>query len=146
MSVIFQLFSAEDLRDLTPVQLESIKNAIRDALQNPPRVPDQVKGRIYEVFRQLTSKLPSNPPVSPDPSSPILYQLLSEEDLRLLDHKQLDILKMAISCEMANSFYALWAIKDSVHAVFHQFRGQPPQGPDASYAPFSRNYSPPPTM
>ena len=143
MSVIFQLFRAADLKDLTLEQLEVLKMTIRDALKIPANIPDQVKDRAHDVFRQLKGRDPA--PVQPVPSLPILSQLFSEADLQDLSPKEFDILAMAISCEVANSYESLKAIQEHAYNMFQELTktpaiplGQRPQDPDSPYSPFNQ--------
>src|SRR4029453_6459565 len=116
MSVIFQLFRAADLNGLTLEHLEILKMTIRDALKTPANVPDQVKDRAHGVFRQLKGRDPE--PIQPVPLSPILSQLFSEADLQDLSPKEFDILEMAISCEVANSYESLQVILERASDKF----------------------------
>jgi hypothetical protein len=155
MSVIFQLFKATDLQMLTLEQLAMLKITIRDALHTPANISQQIQNRAYEVFRQLKGRDPR--PGQPAQSKPILLQLFSEQELQTLDPKEFDILEMAISCEVANAYESLEAIKALAHNKFRELTQQQavttglrPNDPDSSYSPFNPAsklypiYNPPP--
>jgi hypothetical protein len=127
---------------LTLEQLAILKMTIRDALHTPTNIPRRLQDRAYEVFRQLKGRDPL--PGQPDPSKPILMQLFSEQDLQALDPKQFDILEMAISCEAANAYESLEAIKTLAHNKFQELTrpigtatGPRPNDPDSLYSPFN---------
>jgi hypothetical protein len=128
---------------LTLEQLAILKMTIRDALHTPATIPQQLRNRAYEVFRQLKGRDPL--PGQPDPSKPILIQLFSEQELQALDPKQFDILEMAISCEAANAYESLEAIQALAHNKFQELTQQPgtaagglrPNDPDSLYSPFN---------
>jgi len=147
MPVLFQLFSADDLQLLGPAELITLRKFIKEVAERPPSVPEEIKQRAYEVFRQLTSPTtPINPPNPPTPGLPIIDQLFSANDLAQLDMQQRYILDMAIACEVLYSFRSLEAIKQRADAKFRDLTRsmaafnrvpQNPQGPDSDYAPFN---------
>jgi len=133
MSVIFQLFCAADLTKLAPEQLEALKMTVSHALNTDRDVLDPVKDRAYEVFRQLASRDPAQQLISTDASKGMLLQLFSEVELHGLSAQDLDILKMAIICEITHSPAALQVVKTKAYALFTMYTQQPPVGSDAFY-------------
>jgi hypothetical protein len=134
MSVIFQLFCADDLTQLAPEQLEALKMTVSHALNTDRDVLDSIKDRAYEVFRQLEqNRNPSQQLISTDASKGMLLQLFSEADLHGLTAQDLDILKMAIICEITHSPAALQVVQTKAYALFTMYTGRQPGGSDAFY-------------
>lgn len=167
MSIIFQLFSADDLKMLRPEEFTTLTDKILDELRRsspeikqilgvsrppkleiaqdtPQQLKDALRKRIHEVFQQLTSRLPRHPSRSLEPARPIDEQLFDPDELGLLDAQKKRILEWAIHCEVAyleqslERYNALKDWKDRYHDTFSQITdGQRPKGPDTSYSPFN---------
>ena len=141
MSVIFQLFGAEDLKKLDPHQLEGLGKAVGEALDNNTTVLEQVKPRASEVFEQLKAIPPTTTgvmaaPQSPGPPRGMLFQLFNISDLEKLSRKQIQILEWAIRCELAHNPDALLAMRDIIYPLFRDYTGGvDPIGSDAFYQP-----------
>ena len=125
MAIIFQLFRAEDLDRLTPTQLNRLRVAVVQAMEDSSNLPS-VQTRATTVFQQLRA-LNSNQPASPaEPSRTLLFQFFSPADLALLSAQQREILEWAIVCEVTHSRLALEAIRDKVYPLYESFVGGPP--------------------
>jgi hypothetical protein len=160
MSVVFQLFRASDLAQLTEPQLEELKKTVGLAL-NEPAVLAHLRERADEVFQQLAKKAPTQRTVSALPttlsagsslqelreglSAARLSQLYNIEDLRELDRNNThrDILRMAIDCEVVHSQEVLLAIKTQIHQKFSSFFSSYKEVVSAKG--HDRQYSPPPS-
>ena len=145
MPVLFQLFKIDDLKPpvLDAAQLNILKTTIKEALETPAIVPQEIRDRAYQVFQQLTGR-PPNPATPPFPSQRILDQLFDQQDLSQLNSQQSYTLRMAIECEVLYSYQSLEAIKQLAYAKFQELTapahggvGQQPQDPDALYSPFN---------
>jgi hypothetical protein len=163
MSIIFQLFHADDLQILTPENLLKLKLVIRQQVSShsealgpslstileippntPPQLADALRKRVHEVFQQLTGRPPRNPSIPLAPSRSIPEQLFEPDELDALGEQGRTILEWAISCEVADfvRYNTLEAIKDYVYAEFSKFAeiaGQRPKGPDTKYSPFNQS-------
>ena len=144
MSVMFQLFHAADLQNLSQQQFDDLKGIISNALNTSDRVADAVRERAYEVFHQLTSPdIVIKGPEPRDRSQQLLNQLFCEDDLQHLDAQKIDILRIAMSCEAAASYEALEAVldvvSDAIPEKFPTLTQPPRRDPDAGYSPFNRN-------
>jgi len=144
MPILFQLFRAADLQVLSAAELITLRKFIKEAQERPQSVPEEIKQRAYDVFRQLTSPTePIHAPQPPPPGQPIINQLFSAADLAKLDMQQRYILDMAINCEVLYSFKSLEAIQQLADAKFGELMAprfgvpQAPKGPDSEYAPFN---------
>lgn len=144
MSVIFQLFSAEDLLKFKPEQLEELKNRIMTALKestgqstlgDPPilslklspntkpdpkiaaQINDALRKRFQDVSHQLKSPQPDPPPQTFDFDN--LIRLNNDEDTR---KKEELLLEWAITCEVNNfEFYnSLLQAKKVADAYFKE--------------------------
>jgi hypothetical protein len=198
MSVIFHLFCAEDLKQLTLAQLEELRDIIRQEVENsqdptlevslaisrliqdkymqklllstssmpaatysPPRAVyisqenaieisqraiDTLRKRVYEVFYQLTSQLPSGPS-SPLDSPKLTTDELLDQLLSPADYEKLAatagptggvILAWALTYELANfkSYEALERVKQRAEEAFIRLTGLRPKGPDSPSSPF----------
>jgi hypothetical protein len=149
MSVIFQLFCAEDLKNLNAAQLDDLKTYIGEVMNNDLEVLDTVTKRADEVFKQLTNNSPETPrpihsPVSQandpsqvnqtPPSLGPLPKLYNQTDLVKLDTGQkIEILKWSITCEMTHSPDSLLQIKAKAHSRYEAMRAEQPQGGDVLY-------------
>jgi hypothetical protein len=117
MSIIFQLFNAEDLKKLTSNDLEQLKNIVRDRVVNGPfpdavlkaslgnsdnleselqaspppdygrQVINTLRRRASDIFRQLMERDPSNQPDSFVDAASIFDQLLSQKDFSDLNNQ-----------------------------------------------------------
>ena len=165
MTVIFQLFCAEDLqRFRSKDDLDSLKKTIAEALGldkdtpcktsegfpalplgasedthlpegTPPGIIDALKKRFDEVSQQLKSP--------PRDSSSFDFETLKKRHFNekdsVEDAKEAEILQWAISCEVNNyKFYAqLLHARDVAYRKFHELTQQRPKGPDSLYSPFN---------
>src|SRR5436309_8043676 len=116
MSIIFQLFSAADLQNLTPEQLKGLRDLVRNELETSDKVRDALRERANAVFRQLATQpaaysLVRHP--SPDPLQSLPEQLFEAREFARLnnDPKHLKILEWAIECERNSSPHVLEAIR-----------------------------------
>jgi hypothetical protein len=149
MTVIFQLFSAEDLQQLNQEQLKQLRDIIRDELETSSQIRATLKPRAEEVLRQLlpasTYSLPASLPSPPslDPLQSLPNQLFRAEELAQLDGTKLKILEWAIECERNSSPHVLDVIRKRVYAWFQGLPGKSSTSipkPDAEYSSYSRNY------
>jgi hypothetical protein len=133
MSVIFQLYRAEDLQNLG-AQLEDFKREVGRIMNTTPVVLEHARDRANTVFAQLT------PQANPQPSLPpndVLSQLFTPAQIERLDDQQRDILRMAISCHLAHIDEAIEAIRTEADQVFRRLtNGMNPQGADIPYTHF----------
>lgn len=158
MSIIFQLFSAKDLKDLDESQLRILRETVNvyfnpylditlnTTLKNPARVTPEIIAAIWSRTREVASQLrpgatlPTDPPGF-NPSQPLFPQILAEQPIQNLNLSPAErhILEMAISCEVAhvNYYHHLQDVKDRVYDTFDFLTGQRPQGPDTFYSPFN---------
>jgi hypothetical protein len=161
MSVIFQLFGAEDLQKLSLDQLKELRGLITETLREnglgkdengspaiplkvsddtqppqgaPPQIIEALNQRFHEVSRQLKS---------PQLQSPFNFDTLIREHFNQIDDKEKEkermILQWAVSCEVNNfKFYdRLLRARERAYVFFiHVTRGQRPKGPDSLYSPF----------
>lgn len=162
MSVIFQLFCAEDLQKLTYDQLQELRSTVRQSLQKhttgqehgdhrpslclgiidkttpPPDAPEPIhealNKRFYEVSHQLKSPqlYSSRPPFN-------FQTLLDQRNADVTQKKEDMILAWAISCEVNNyEFYnTLARVRNDAYSFFLNNTGQQPKGPDTLYSPFN---------
>jgi hypothetical protein len=167
MSIIFQLFSADDLKVLQPDKFEELTGAILGELRKSPsqvrqvlgvdrsprlmipqdtpqQLKDALRRRIHQVFQQLTSRPPRNPSRALEPARAIDEQLFEPDELAMLDAQKRLILQWAIHCEVAylersfEQYKALKDWKDRYHTEFSRImNGQRPKGPDTNYSPFN---------
>jgi hypothetical protein len=167
MTVIFQLFCAEDLKKLTYAELTQLRTIVADALgltktatsQDPSPLclgvmdktqpdidpPDEVKKALNKRFDEVSHQLKS-PQLNP-PGQTFNF------DERLEQHAnpssvETEILKWAISCEV-NNFEFYEALRKAKKAAYEFFakamidRGETvperlrPKGPDSAYSPFN---------
>jgi hypothetical protein len=165
MTVIFQLFCADDLQKLTLDDLKELRRIITENLEasNPMRdeqnhlilpletadntqpplyTPSQIteafQQRFYEVSQQLKT---SQPILSRFEFQKLLDRHLNQ-DQETKDKEQM-ILEWAISCEVNNfKFYErlLRARKDAYEFFSSKTGGQDPQGPDSLYSPFYQDH------
>ena len=160
MSIIFQLFSAQDLKTLDETQLRILRETVNvyfnpylditlnTTLKDPARVTPEIIAAIWnrtgEVIPQLRpgSTLPTTPP-GLDPSQPLFPQILAAQPLQSLNLTATErhVLEMAISCEVAhvNYYHHLQNVKERAYATFDFLTGQRPQDPDTFYSPFNLN-------
>lgn len=163
MSILFQLFNAEDLRDETKFRI--IRDTIRASNFDPALditvnttldpstlVPTQVKNQVVEAILQQASKaftqLLGQPISQPrtsnqlDLSQSLYPQILSQVDHDRLNTYQQDIFERAISCEVThfNFYVRLLTLQDTVSKAYQASTGQQLQGhPDTNYSPFNPN-------
>jgi len=57
MTVIFQLFSAADLQNLSPGQLKELRDLVRDELETSDQVREALRERAQECFSSLRRSL-----------------------------------------------------------------------------------------
>jgi hypothetical protein len=161
MTIIFQLFSAEDLQKLTLDDLKELRTIITDTLEEskamrdehhglalpletaddvklpwgtPPQVTEALQQRFYDVSQQLKV---SQPISSQFDFEKLLKRHLNQDDETKAKEKM--ILEWAISCEVNNfKFYArLLRARKRAYEFFASKTGeQEPQGPDSLYSPF----------
>jgi hypothetical protein len=151
MSIIFQLFSAADLQNLSPQQLKQLRDLVRDELETSDKVREALRERANAVFSQLetqrdpdSSEPQPQPQPSPDPLQSLAAQLFDPQEFARLnnDPKLLKILEWAIECERNSSPHVLDAIREKAYEWFQRLPGKSstlPQ-PDAEYSPYSENY------
>ena len=133
MSVVFQLFCADDLVKLSASQLDELKTTVGRAIKFSPSVLETVKSRADEVYEQLTDRTPTPHLVSSNHSQGMLGQMFDSEDLKALDGQQVDVLKMAIECAITHSPEALQAVKEEVDPLYVAYTGEEPKESDVYY-------------
>jgi hypothetical protein len=148
MSIIFQLFAAEDLQKLDINELEALREEIKSALENaglakegklhlnlrpkvepnqesprelrvqPPWVQEALLKRFYEVSHQLKT-----PPVDLSQQSFDFDNLIKQRNDPKNQSKEELILKWAISCELNHIefYFALLKAKEGVEAFFERY-------------------------
>jgi hypothetical protein len=115
MSIIFQLYRAEDLSALNPDSIEAFRKASEDVLWRTPEVLSTVRNRAFEVFKQLIPEEPDPTVIidqidqvdSTDRYLDMLALLFDRADVGRLSVHQRDILRWAIICEITHSAAAL---------------------------------------
>jgi hypothetical protein len=165
MSVIFQLFCAEDLQKLEYQELQTLRQRIITALRSaqplclnltekpepdpgtPPRVHEALNKRFDEVSHQLKS-----PQLNPSQQPFRFHDRIQQRNARATQDKEDLILNWAITCEVNNfEFYnSLLQVKKAADDFFEQTikakiaaRGEPvpdrvrPLPPDSPYSPFN---------
>lgn len=161
MSVIFQLFCAEDLQQLDDKQLDMLRETVKDALKAKtsrrgcsqelqlslqltpntapgPDMPQQVQEALDKRFHEVSDQLAALRRKAPRPVFNFA-QLLSKPR-QAEDPAEAKILKWAISCEINNfEFYKalLDARKAAYEWFFQQTQGKRPKGSDSPYSPFN---------
>lgn len=165
MSVIFQLFCAEDLQKFDYKELEDLRQTVITALRSaeplclnltekpepdpgtPPRVHEALNKRFDEVSHQLKS-----PQLNPSQRTFAFNAHIQQRNAKATQDKEDLILNWAITCEVNNfEFYSpLLQAKKAAYDFFEQkikakmaARGEPvpdrvrPIGPDSPYSPFN---------
>lgn len=161
MSVIFQLFCAEDLQRLDYQELEDLRQTIIKALGNtqtlslkltkkpqpdadtPPRVQEELNKRFHEVSHQLKSPQLNRPQPNFN-----FNARLEQRNAKATQDKEDLILEWALTCEVNHyEFYnALLQAKKAAYDFFEkamQAKGEVvperlrPKGPDSPYSPFN---------
>jgi len=147
MTVIFQLFSAADLQNLSPGQLKELRDLVRDELETSDQVREALRERAQEVFQQLATQPVTYslaPPPSPDPLQSLPEQLFGAHEFTRLnnDPTRLKILEWAIECERNSSPHVLEAIRQRAYAWFQSLpeHASAIPRPDAEYSPYSEKY------
>jgi hypothetical protein len=143
MSVIFQLFSAADLKDLTNEDLNALRDQVTNALYAPATLT-HVKKRADQVYGQLTGDVPTQKPIDEPSQAPASIpkdqrercsQIFTPENLNQLTAQQRKILEWAIECELQHSYRVLQDIQTKVQYFLSQKKGgMLPQGHDTSYS------------
>lgn len=164
MTVIFQLFCAEDLQRLSLHQLTDLRDTITDILDlkahppgrtaggkpalplevnddirqppdAPPEIRDALKRRFDEVSQQLKS--PARDASSFD------FETLTRRHFNDSNAeeraKETEILTWAISCEVNNFklYDQLLRARAQAYQKFYDWTQQRPKGPDSPYSPFN---------
>jgi hypothetical protein len=144
MSVIFQLFSAEDLLKFTPEQLEELKNRIMTALKEStgqstlgeppvlslklapktapdPKIAPQINDALHKRFQDVSHQLKS-PQLDSAPQIFDFDNLIKQRNDNATRKKEDVILEWAITCEVNNyEFYnALLQAKEVAYAYFKE--------------------------
>jgi hypothetical protein len=147
MSIIFQLFSAEDLQKLDKDELEALRNEIGEVLANaglskegklhlnlgpklepdgespsdlhpqPKWVQEALLKRFYEVSHQLKT-----PPLDLSQQSFDFYNLIRQRNNANTQTKEELILNWAISCELNHIefYYALLKAREGVNKFYEK--------------------------
>jgi hypothetical protein len=166
MSVIFQLFCAEDLQQLTFLQLQELKTAVVNALEGdtpgntPPqdhaRYPLRVPQPLSLQISLNTTPDPDTPPqvrealnkrfheVSHQLTSPHLkpspqrfnFQALLSQRNNTVSAEEALILEWAISCEV-NNFKFYKRLLDARKAAYEWFFKEQGQRPKGPDSPYS---------
>ena len=161
MSVIFQLFGAEDLQKLSLDQLKELRDivtatlkenglgrdqngspaiplTVSDDTQAPRGASPQIIEALNQRFQEVSQQLKS-----PQQQSSFNFDTLIRQHFNQIDDKEKEkesmILQWAISCEVNNfKFYdRLLRARERAYIFFiHVTRGQRPKGPDSLYSPF----------
>jgi len=142
MSVIFQLFCAEDLQKLEEKELNDLLKEVRDALKdingqaitgNPkalslkvsrktdlsPNAPQKVNEALNKRFHEVSHQLKS-PPLKELEKSFRFGELRAERNSTDTQRKEDMILEWSISCEVNNFefYYPLLEAKKAAYAFF----------------------------
>jgi hypothetical protein len=164
MTVIFQLFRAEDLQRLSLYQLEQLRDTITDALglktnmtcqtadgkpalplavtddtQSPPGARPEVINALKQRFDEVSQQIK----LAPTDSSSFDFETLIKQHFNEKDtlekEKESMILQWAISCEVNNfKFYdQLLRARERAYQKFYEWTGQRPKDPDSPYSPFN---------
>jgi hypothetical protein len=165
MTVIFQLFHAEDLQRLSLEQLEELKTTVADALglrtnppcrtaaggppalplgasddtTLPPNAPPGVIIALKQRFDEVSQQLKSPPAdLLPFNFDALKRRHFNEPDSNEKDKETL-ILQWAISCEVNNfKFYdQLLRAREVAYQKFYEWTEQRPKDPDSPYSPFN---------
>jgi hypothetical protein len=164
MSVIFQLFCAEDLRKLNDQQLDELSDRVGTILRRetgtparpaalalslnvskvtklPQQTPDKVNEALKSRFREVSHQLQS-PPLQPSPRGFDFDNLLKIRNLPAKNKIEEKILQWAITCEVENyAFYRpLLVAKKDAYEYFELVTGDKPIGPDSPYSPLNRRH------
>jgi hypothetical protein len=164
MSVIFQLFCAEDLRKLNAQQLDDLSDLVGQTLRNetgtparpaslalslkvsdntnPPQpTPDKINESLKRRFREVSHQLQS-PPLQPSPRGFDFKNLIAIRNLPSKTAIEEKILQWAITCEVENyAFYRpLLVAKKVAYDYFRRVTNTEPIGPDSPYSPLNRRH------
>jgi hypothetical protein len=165
MTVIFQLFCAEDLQRLSLPQLTELKELVANTLglkTNPPcrtaegcpalplgasdkiNLPSDAPAGVIVALKQRFDEVSQQLKSPPADSSPFSFDALTRRHFNEPDSNEKDketlVLKWAISCEVNNfEFYDLLRrARDEAYQKFEEWtEGQRPKGPDSVYSPFN---------
>jgi hypothetical protein len=147
MSIIFQLFSAEDLQKFTAEELDKLRDAIIDALkdgglfkdgklhlnlepkvksdaESPPDLHPQplwVQEALLNRFNEVANQL-KTPQPNPPPNLFEFEELIKKRNSTDTQAVQEKILNWAISCELNHIefYYALLKAKEGVNKFYEQ--------------------------
>ena len=165
MTVIFQLFCADDLQKLTLDDLKELRSIVRenleesktirdennnlvlplatvDNLQLPEDAPAQVTEALQQRFYEVSQQLKASQPISSQFEFQKFLDRHLNQDQETKDKEQM-ILEWATSCEVNNfQFYErlLRARKKAYEFFSSKTGGQDPQGPDSLYSPFYQEH------
>jgi len=167
MTVIFQLFRAEDLQRLSLEQLAELRATVVTALglhTNPPcrtaenhpalplgasadttlpaNAPEGVIVALKQRFDEVSQQLKSPPAdLSPFNFDALKRRHFNESDSNEKDKETL-ILQWAISCEVNNfKFYdQLLRAREVAYQKFYEWTEQRPKDPDSPYSPFNPSH------
>lgn len=124
MSVIFQLFDANYLKNLADWEFEALISVVSSALTEDPHVLQrpEIERRAFEVFDQLGGilRFPREKPQRDCRQRPsagwqgILFCIFHDDELERLSRKKLAILEWAIICELTHNRLAVVAVRDQV--------------------------------
>ena len=165
MTVIFQLFCAEDLQRLSLEQLAELKTTVADALgliPNPPSqtaegslvlplgasdklalpsdAPAEITVALKQRFDEVSKQLKSPPADASAFDFNAFKRRHFNEPASNEKAKETLILEWAVSCEVNNfEFYDLLRrARDVAYKKFEEWtEGQRPKGPDSVYSPFN---------
>jgi hypothetical protein len=143
MSIIFQLFSAMDLKSFTQAQLGNLRDEVVKALYEPA-ILAHVKKRADQVYEQLTGHPPTQKAISAPTPAPLTIpanlrvrcpQFFTQADINGLSPEHREILEWAIECELLNSYRVLVDIQTKANYLYNQeTSGNLPQGHDTNYS------------
>jgi hypothetical protein len=133
MSVVFQLFCADDLQKLDETQFRQLKEAVIAALNTSPAVLDKVKDRADTVFEQLKQRRSTQQGVRLEPNMNLVARFFNDADFNSLSQQERDIIEWAIVCEETHSPDVLQVVRDQVYPLFRQHTGGDPTGSDVFY-------------
>jgi hypothetical protein len=165
MTVIFQLFCAEDLQRLSLEQLTKLRDTLATTLglkPNPPcrtaegcaalplrasdnlNLPSDAPADVIVALKQRFDEVSQQLKSPPADSSPFNFDAFKKRHFNELDSdekaKETTILEWAVSCEVNNfNFYDhLRRARDKAYQMFEEWTGgQRPKGPDSVYSPFN---------
>jgi hypothetical protein len=131
MALLFQLFSLDDLRQLSAAHLEELRAYVGTQQRAPePRVVAAVTRLMRAEYTRLTGRVPRGGILVNDPRQGLLAQVFHAEDLDVLDHQAYTLLTWVMECALLHDPAAVQAVADEARQLFLRWTGRTPNGPD----------------